>query len=266
MSLDFSKWQGRHSQRYEALPKAAPPRSGNPGHDRLRYDRLDTLGKMSLRRAGRHHRLGMEPPPTPANASFWPSPKTTPPSPSSISTPATTLRPPHRTPAKKLFTRLRPRGRADRPRLPERRHVPRAETYVRDSRAMAEDRDRNPEGVTRHASKRAPRPLCEFSADEDTGCLRTGSPRRVGLSVTAPPAGRPVLSRPRSSRLSDLLAVKASPKHRAASGSSARTDMAMASTRSQPPGEVSTSTTRRPPAVSRWPTAAMVSRRDRRAR
>jgi hypothetical protein len=30
-----------------------------PGHYRLRYDRLDTTGKMSLRRAGRMHHLGV---------------------------------------------------------------------------------------------------------------------------------------------------------------------------------------------------------------
>jgi transposase InsO family protein len=44
---------------YTALPKAAPPGHGQPGHYRLRYDRLDTLGKMSLRRAGRMHHLGI---------------------------------------------------------------------------------------------------------------------------------------------------------------------------------------------------------------
>ncbi len=44
---------------YDALPKAAPTGHGHPGHYRLRYDRLDTLGKMSLRRAGRMHHLGI---------------------------------------------------------------------------------------------------------------------------------------------------------------------------------------------------------------
>ena len=44
---------------YTALPKAAPPGSGKPGHYRLRYDRLDTLGNMSFRRAGRMHHLGI---------------------------------------------------------------------------------------------------------------------------------------------------------------------------------------------------------------
>jgi transposase InsO family protein len=47
------------AQAYTALPKAAPPGSGKPDHYRLRYDRLDTLGKMSFRRAGRMHHLGI---------------------------------------------------------------------------------------------------------------------------------------------------------------------------------------------------------------
>jgi transposase InsO family protein len=44
---------------YLALPKAAPPGHGQPGHYRLRYDVLDPLGKMSFRRAGRMHHLGI---------------------------------------------------------------------------------------------------------------------------------------------------------------------------------------------------------------
>jgi transposase InsO family protein len=45
---------------YRATPKAAPASNGNaPGHYRLRYDRLDTTGKMTLRRAGRMHHLGI---------------------------------------------------------------------------------------------------------------------------------------------------------------------------------------------------------------
>ena len=44
---------------YTALPKAAPTGHGRPGHYRLRYDRVDTLGKMSFRRAGRMHHLGI---------------------------------------------------------------------------------------------------------------------------------------------------------------------------------------------------------------
>jgi transposase InsO family protein len=45
---------------YRATPKATPATNGHPqAHYRLRYDRLDTKGKMSLRRAGRMHHLGI---------------------------------------------------------------------------------------------------------------------------------------------------------------------------------------------------------------
>ena len=45
---------------YRATPKAAPATNGHaPQHYRLRYDRLDTTGKMTLRRAGRMHHLGI---------------------------------------------------------------------------------------------------------------------------------------------------------------------------------------------------------------
>jgi len=44
---------------YRALPKAEPTGGPRPGHYRLRYDRLDQLGKMSFRRAGRMHHLGI---------------------------------------------------------------------------------------------------------------------------------------------------------------------------------------------------------------
>ena len=45
---------------YRATPKAAPAdQRPRPGHYRLRYDRLDTHGQMSLRRAGRMHHLGI---------------------------------------------------------------------------------------------------------------------------------------------------------------------------------------------------------------
>jgi transposase InsO family protein len=45
---------------YRATPKALPASNGHaPGHYRLRYDRLDTKGKMSIRRAGRMHHLGV---------------------------------------------------------------------------------------------------------------------------------------------------------------------------------------------------------------
>jgi transposase InsO family protein len=47
-------------QAYRATPKAAPASNGHAGgHYRLRYDRLDTKGKMTLRRAGRMHHLGV---------------------------------------------------------------------------------------------------------------------------------------------------------------------------------------------------------------
>jgi transposase InsO family protein len=43
---------------YRATPKALPASNGHaPGHYRLRYDRLDVKGKMTLRRAGRMHHL-----------------------------------------------------------------------------------------------------------------------------------------------------------------------------------------------------------------
>jgi len=44
---------------YAALPKATPPGHGNPAHYRLRYDRVDANGKVSFRRAGRMHHLGI---------------------------------------------------------------------------------------------------------------------------------------------------------------------------------------------------------------
>ena len=50
----------RRGQAYRATPKAAPASNGHaPGRYRLRYDRLDTKGKMTLRRAGRMHHLGI---------------------------------------------------------------------------------------------------------------------------------------------------------------------------------------------------------------
>ena len=43
-----------------ATPKAIPATNGHaPRHSRLRYDRLDTKGKITLRRAGRMHHLGI---------------------------------------------------------------------------------------------------------------------------------------------------------------------------------------------------------------
>jgi transposase InsO family protein len=45
---------------YRATPKAAPATNGHAkAHYRLRYDRLDTKGKMTIRRAGRMHHLGV---------------------------------------------------------------------------------------------------------------------------------------------------------------------------------------------------------------
>jgi transposase InsO family protein len=45
---------------YRATPKAAPASNAHaPGHYRLRYDRLDENGHMTLRRAGRMHHLGI---------------------------------------------------------------------------------------------------------------------------------------------------------------------------------------------------------------
>ena len=45
---------------YRQTPKAAPATNGHPqGHYRLRYDRLDAKGKMSIRRAGRMHHIGI---------------------------------------------------------------------------------------------------------------------------------------------------------------------------------------------------------------
>jgi hypothetical protein len=46
------------AQAYRATPKAAPSSNGHtPGHYRLRYDRLDPKGRMTMRRAGRMHHL-----------------------------------------------------------------------------------------------------------------------------------------------------------------------------------------------------------------
>lgn len=45
---------------YRATPKAIPASNGHAqGHYRLRYDRLDAKGKMTIRRAGRMHHLGI---------------------------------------------------------------------------------------------------------------------------------------------------------------------------------------------------------------
>jgi transposase InsO family protein len=44
---------------YRATPKALPAAGHAQGHYRLRYDRIDTQGRMSFRRAGRMHHLGI---------------------------------------------------------------------------------------------------------------------------------------------------------------------------------------------------------------
>jgi transposase InsO family protein len=44
---------------YQALPKATAPGHGNPSHYRLRYDIVDANAKISFRRAGRMHHLGI---------------------------------------------------------------------------------------------------------------------------------------------------------------------------------------------------------------
>ena len=46
-------------QAYRATPKALPADARAPGHYRLRYDRVDTDGHISFRRAGRMHHLGI---------------------------------------------------------------------------------------------------------------------------------------------------------------------------------------------------------------
>jgi hypothetical protein len=52
--------RGTPGHAYRATPKAAPASNGHPqGHYRLRYDRLDPKGRMTIRRAGRMHHLGI---------------------------------------------------------------------------------------------------------------------------------------------------------------------------------------------------------------
>ncbi|MEN2742204.1 IS481 family transposase [Microbacterium sp. X-17] len=46
-------------QAYRATPKALPAEPRTPGHYRIRYDHVDQHGKISLRRAGRMHHLGI---------------------------------------------------------------------------------------------------------------------------------------------------------------------------------------------------------------
>jgi len=47
------------SQAYAATPKALPTHTRLPDRYRLRYDRVDTDGHVSIRRAGRMHHLGI---------------------------------------------------------------------------------------------------------------------------------------------------------------------------------------------------------------
>lgn len=46
-------------QAYQATAKALPADARTPGHYRIRYDHIDQHGKISLRRAGRMHHLGI---------------------------------------------------------------------------------------------------------------------------------------------------------------------------------------------------------------
>jgi transposase InsO family protein len=47
------------AEAYAALPRAHPAGRGAPGHFRLRYDTVDRGGRVSLRRAGRMHHMGV---------------------------------------------------------------------------------------------------------------------------------------------------------------------------------------------------------------
>jgi transposase InsO family protein len=47
------------AEAYNTTPKALPAKSRPAGHYRIRYDRLDIRGKMTFRRAGRMHYLGI---------------------------------------------------------------------------------------------------------------------------------------------------------------------------------------------------------------
>jgi transposase InsO family protein len=47
------------AQAYRATPKALPAEARTPGHYRIRYDLVGTNGKVTLRRAGRMHHLGI---------------------------------------------------------------------------------------------------------------------------------------------------------------------------------------------------------------
>ena len=47
------------AEAYGARPKAMPSGNGAPAHFRVRYDRIDAKGKVSFRRAGKMHHLGI---------------------------------------------------------------------------------------------------------------------------------------------------------------------------------------------------------------
>jgi hypothetical protein len=47
------------AEAYRASPRAHPAGRGAPGHLRLRYDLVDKGGRITLRRAGRLHHLGI---------------------------------------------------------------------------------------------------------------------------------------------------------------------------------------------------------------
>jgi transposase InsO family protein len=51
--------RGTPGHTYRAIPKAVPAGAHAQQHYRLRYDRLDTKGRMTIRRAGRMHHLGI---------------------------------------------------------------------------------------------------------------------------------------------------------------------------------------------------------------
>jgi hypothetical protein len=52
--------QATPATRYQALPKALPAGSRDPDtHDRIRHDRIDDSGVVTLRNAGRLHHIGI---------------------------------------------------------------------------------------------------------------------------------------------------------------------------------------------------------------
>lgn len=47
------------ARHYSRWPGLTDPTTTTPSHHRLRYDRVDTWGKVSIRHAGRMHHLGV---------------------------------------------------------------------------------------------------------------------------------------------------------------------------------------------------------------